>query len=238
MKTHLLITRPRDSCAETAEIVRMAGFQPLLAPALDIRFIETSYPDPALFDAVMFSSQNAIRAMMRRASDPSWFSKKTFCVGDRTEALARQLGFHDIYNAHGTMGDLTTLIQKTLVPPARLAHFRGVDIREDPAGTLRPDRGWTIDPVILYETHPVSDLPDDVVSALGQGTVRGVLFYSPKTARSFLRGLEKAGFLAATAGMKAFCLSGAVVESLRHTTWSDILVAPTPDQTGMTAILN
>ena len=93
MNPRILITRPEEEAAATAEMVKNCGFDPLCAPVLELRDTGAALPDPSLYNAVIFSSAAGVRAFQAGDSDPRWFSKKVFAVGPHTAAQARQAGF-------------------------------------------------------------------------------------------------------------------------------------------------
>ncbi|MBI2234386.1 MAG: uroporphyrinogen-III synthase [Micavibrio aeruginosavorus] len=209
---------------------------PLCVPVLEIRETGAALPDPALYKAIIFSSAAGARAFAARGADPRWLSKKVFAVGEHTAALARQAGWGDVVSAAGTMVDLVALMRKTLAPPARLAHFRGRDVRHDPAEDLEPD-GYRVDGIILYEANPVPTLPPHIVAALQNSGIDAVMFYSARSASAFAAALRRDWPEADLRGTKALCLAHSVVESAMGLNWAEILVSPTPDQAGMQSLL-
>lgn len=237
MNPRILITRPEEEAAATAEMVKNCGFDPLCAPVLELRDTGAALPDPSLYNAVIFSSAAGVRAFQAGDSDPRWFSKKVFAVGPHTAAQARQAGWRDVVSAAGTMADLVVLMRETLAPPARLVHFRGRDVRHDPAADLEPD-GYRVDGIVLYRADPAPALPAPVVAALRNSEIAAVLFYSARSAQAFIAALRRDWPEADLRGTKALCLAHSVVESAMGLNWAEILVSPTPDQAGMQSLLN
>jgi uroporphyrinogen-III synthase len=232
---YILITRPDEDAQSTALQMRTLGFEALIAPALIIHDTDHVLVDTPC-DALLFSSAQGVRAVMRRHPPAAILSRMVFAVGDHTAQAARDAGFTTVHNARGAMADLAALVQKTLPGPGTLVHYCGVDTREDPA-TYLP--GWRIDGISLYRAAPVDHLPATALAALRAGQVRAVLFYSARSAESFCKALLKDVPQADCSGTKALCLASPVVDSLGQypITWADILVSKTPDQNGMFALL-
>lgn len=237
MTAMVLITRPADDAADTACMVDALGLIPLLAPVLAVHDVAVNLPDPALYQAILFSSANGVRSLQRRKIGSDYLDLPVFAVGEHTAQAARQMGFKTVHAAAGTMASMTPLIREKLGDPARLLHVRGRDMREDPAHSLNPAEGWIIDGVVLYQADPVQRLDPAVVAALREGQVQAVLFYSAKSVESFVLALQRDWPDAALPGTKALCLADSVIESARRLHWAEILVAQTPDQVGMTRLL-
>ncbi|MGZ9098041.1 MAG: uroporphyrinogen-III synthase [Micavibrio sp.] len=229
----ILITRPAEDATETAAAVTALGYRALCAPVLAIDDTDAALPDPALYQGLIFSSANGVRSFMRRQPLAAYFTLPAFVVGDHTEKAAREAGFPVIHNAKGTMNDLVALVQNRVTAPARLLHLRGADVREDPAMlTTLP-----IDGITLYRAAPVTSLDPDVLAALRVGAVEAVLFYSARSAESFVSALKNDWPAADLRTTKALCLADSVVESLHRFNWAAVHVSLTPDQVGMLRLL-
>jgi uroporphyrinogen-III synthase len=75
------------------------------------------------------------------------------------------------------------------------------------------------------------------VKALYAGTIDAVLFFSPRTAQSFVKVVHKAGLADRLGGVVALCLSEAVSTAVRTVNWRSIHVAAQPDQTALLDLL-
>lgn len=232
MKPVILITRP----AETVEIdpaITAMGFRPVLAPALQIEDLSVILPDSSAAQGLIFSSANGVRAFERLRPDPGFFRKPVFAVGDHTASVAMAVGFTDVRSAAGTMKDLVALIRRQMVPPSKLLHLRGRDGRDNPAILLPQSEGWSVDGITLYNAEPVQAPALEAVEALESGQVDAVMFYSARSAASFMTLYKRFNFR----GIQALCLADSVVESLDRSQWAEIIVSARPDQSGMLALL-
>ncbi len=90
---------------------------------------------------------------------------------------------------------------------------------------------------VLYEARLASTLPEAARAALEEGTLDGVLLYSPRTARAFASLVRKAGLEARVKGLAAYCLSAAVAEALDELPGLTVKIAREPDQAALIALL-
>lgn len=233
MKSVILITRPEADAAETADSVAALGFDPIIAPVMAIETNIVTLPESSAVQGLIFSSANGVRAFETLNTDSGYFRKPVFAVGDHTADMARQAGFTDVRSAAGTMKDLVALIRRQMVPPSKLLHLRGRDVRDNPAILLPHSEGWSVDGITIYQADPVHAPAPGAVEALEDGQVLAVLFYSARSAQAFTGLYSGFDFT----GVQALCLANSVVESLDRSQWGDILVSARPDQSGMMALL-
>lgn len=92
----VLVTRPEPGASRTAAALRDAGWQPLLAPMLEIVRSNPALPRPGAVQAVLVTSSNALPAF-----DPSWYGKPVLAVGGATATAARGRGFADVASEIG-----------------------------------------------------------------------------------------------------------------------------------------
>lgn len=233
----VLMTRPLADDGATADALRRAGFAVMEAPVLEIVDTDAPLPDPAPYDGLIFSSANGVRSLSRRSPQPDWFSKTAYAVGEGTAEAARAAGFIDVRAGTGRMIDLTARIAGDFDAPGRLLHISGADIRSNPAMMLPADQGWRVDRVVLYRAVMLDGLTLPVLEALEARTVAAVLLYSARSAQAFLKAVENSGLRADFSGVHALCIADSVLESVQGVDWAGIHVAPTPDQSGMLALI-
>lgn len=143
----VLLTRPAGQTARLAELVRAAGGEPVLFPALEIVAIEDSAPLVAVIDGLdtfslaIFISANAVdhgvAAVRARRAWPA--ALRVAAVGGATAQALRRRGFADvIVPAQGFDSEaLLALPELNAVAGKRVAIFRGAGGRELLADTLR-----------------------------------------------------------------------------------------------------
>lgn len=175
----ILITRPEPDASETATLVARLGFDPVVAPVLQIR---PGAVAPGLqVDAVLVTSRNALPGL------PEFYRPvRLLTVGRATATRAASCGFSDVLDADGDAADLALLAQRVLKPGARLlvAHGRGQG--DALMGNLRR-LGFRVRGRRAYAAVPAPTLPEPAASALREGSLRAAMFLSAETARVFVR---------------------------------------------------
>jgi uroporphyrinogen-III synthase len=230
-----LVTRPRAEAMALAEALAARGIEAIIEPLLDIHYRDEPAPDLAGVEALLCTSANGVRALARLSGDRGI---ALFAVGEATAARARDEGFAQVESAGGNVEDLARLVRQLLRPGAgRLLHVAGSDVAGDLAGMLR-EEGFAVDRVVLYEARPVPGLSAPTVAALQSGLVDFALFFSPRTAAVFTRLAEQAGVGAAIRGVTAVSISAAADRGLGDLAFRGRLVADTPDQNALLAVLD
>jgi len=190
----LLVTRPVDEAARTAARLTALGHEPVLAPVLDIA--PTGAVAPAgPFDLVIATSARALL--------PAYTVEAPLvCVGEKTAAAGRRAGF----SVAATAPDADRLADALLkdASPKTALYLAGRERRADLETRLRA-AGWRVDLVEVYAARPVSAWPRDIMSALAEGGIDGILHYSPRSAELAAKLIG-----AAWPRLAHFCLSPAV----------------------------
>lgn len=144
------ITRAEPGASATAAAVKRLGFEPLVAPLLEVRPLPAELPHVDAYDHLIFTSANAVR---RFADLTDLRGKPVYAVGPATADAARGLGFSTVVSADG---DLTTL--SDLLVEQRLAGVALHPGAREPAGEVRVP-GLLVLPLPIYETVAL-DPPD------------------------------------------------------------------------------
>lgn len=230
-----LVTRPReDSLTLTAELERR-GFRVQAEPLLDIQLRSGQ---PLELDGVqgyLATSANGVRALAANGAPrdlPVW------AVGDATARTARELGFSRVESARGDAVTLGRLVAEKVDPAAgSLLHAAGTKLAGDISGTLTA-LGYQVRRQILYEACTAESLSDATRAALRDGGIALALFFSPRTARTFVTLAADAGCAGMLGGIAAYALSPAVAEALQVLSWRRILTAERPEQDSLLACLD
>lgn len=223
----LLVTRPREDADALADALRAIGAEPVLAPVMTIEPAPDIRVDLDGVQGLLFTSANGVRAFAAKSTARDL---PVFAVGDATARAASASGFAQIESAGGDTHDLAALVARTLDPKAgALLHPAGRDV----AGPLKDDleaRRFTVRRETYYRAEFARTLPDEAQRALRDGTVDGVLFFSPRTARSFVTLVRDAGLGDALEQSYAYCLSAAVAEIAQDVQWRGVRIAAKPTQ--------
>lgn len=226
-RRRLLITRPADDAEPLSRLLQGMGVESLVEPMLTIVHEPGPAPDLRGVQALLMTSANGVRAFAARSSERRL---PALAVGDATAQAARQAGFVQVDSAGGNVDDLCRLARVRLDPAAgALLHVAGSRVAGDLAGQLAT-AGFAYRREVLYRAETAQALSAEAITAMSAGAIEGVLFFSPRTATTFVRLLDKAGVVAVVARMDAYCLSPAVAEAARRAPWRRSVVAERPDQ--------
>jgi uroporphyrinogen-III synthase len=228
----VLITRPEPEANELAERLAARGYATLIEPLLEIRLLMDGRPlDFAGVQAILISSANGVRALdARLAASDKARALPLFAVGPASAEAATAAGFLGVEAANGDVGALAALVGRRCTPSqGRLVHVAGSVVAGDLAGRLAA-QGFTVDRVTLYEAVPARTLSPSATRALKAGTIDQMLFFSPRTAETFVRLIEEAGLGAALGRATALCLSDAVATVAGRLSWGAIRIAARPEE--------
>jgi uroporphyrinogen-III synthase len=228
-----LVTRPREDAAPLAAELARRGIAPVIEPLLTIRFLPGAL-DLAGVQAVLFTSANGVRAF---AAASARRDLPALAVGERSADEARRLGFGAAESAGGDVDDLAALAVRRFDPAkGTLLHPAASVVAGDLAGRLER-AGFAVRRAVVYEAAPVRALTPAVARALVRGELDLALFFSPRTAASFVS-LATAEAPGAAAAMTALCLSPAVADAARPLGWRSMRVAAAPTQQELLAALD
>lgn len=229
---HVLITRPEDDATPLAAALHDAGVQSTTEPLLKIVYLDKTLPDLSEFQGLLITSANGIRAFARRDKTRNL---AVWAVGDASARTARELGFANVRSASG---DVSALAERVRLEADSAAgpflHVAGTKLAGDLAGQLA-DYGFGYERCVLYRAEPATHLSNQTQGMLSDGSLSGVMLYSPRTAAAFVDLIKAANLSGALKTMTAFCLSAAVAEKIADLAWYDIAVAPAPDEASLIA---
>jgi uroporphyrinogen-III synthase len=220
----LLVTRPEPDASETAARLRALDIEAVVDPLLRSVTLTTTLPPADGFAALAITSANALRALQDRGEIARLQTLPVYTVGDRSAAVARDLGFAQVVSAEGNVDDLVSLLAHAgvdgpvLYPTARQQ-------AGDLAKALAP-HGVMVITAAVYEMQPADRLTSDIAAC------DGALFYSRRTAETFARLAPKAD--RARPGM--LCLSEAVAAPLMAAHFVRVSLADHPSEEAMMAL--
>lgn len=226
----VLLTRPEAESQATATQLAAVGIDAITAPMLRIMpEPQAAEQLPAALEgvrALLFTSANGVTAFAALDARRDW---PVLVVGRATEAAARDAGFADVHSADGDQTALVQLVGERLAPgPEPLLHASGEAVAGDLAAALA-ERGFVVRRVVLYRAEPVEALPAAARAALAEGTLDGVLLFSPRTAERFVALAKGAGEGMLARLPVAYCLSPAVAEAASPLPWRTVRVAEEPN---------
>ncbi len=230
-----MVTRPReDSVSLQRELLRR-GIEVVLEPLLSIERIADIDLDLEGVHALIFTSANGVRAY-RTISERR--DLPVFAVGDATAEACGEAGFARVASADGDVEDLAALIERSCAPrDGRLIHIAGNAAAGNLASSLAAS-GFDVVRAPLYRARPASALSQAGKIALRQGRIDVALFFSPRTAATFVNLVRAAGLEDACRDIDAVCLSPAVAKRASELPWRSLSIAAQPTQTALLAALS
>jgi len=217
----LLVTRPVDEAARTAGRLLALGHEAVVAPVMEVAPTGAALP-VGPFDLVIATSARALRDVGR-------IDGPLVCVGEKTAAAGREAGFSIAAVAPDAERLVALLLQETGSKSA--LYLAGRERRAELETSLRA-AGWRVELVEVYAARPVRAWPAEVVDALADGKIDGVLHYSPRSAALALPLLGEA-----RSRLTHFCLSPAVAQACAEIPAARVMVASQPIEESLLSLL-
>jgi uroporphyrinogen-III synthase len=227
----LLVTRPDPE--RTVQALRAAGHAVVAAPLMRIEPLPAVLEGP--YDGVLITSANAVRALAGHPNKTDFLRLPVLAVGARSAEAAREAGFAQITSADGALGDLVRLAAARFAG-RRLIYLAAGDRAGDLAAELAP-HGIAVETVVVYRAVAADALPPDAARALRDGQLDGVLHYSRRSAETAVRLAGTEGVLNGLLSLAHYCLSEEVAAPLRHAGARRIVVAKTPSESELIALI-
>ena len=232
---HILLTRPRDQAEEMAAELKSLGHEIIVSPLLKRQILEIS-ADLHGAGALVFTSLNGVAAVDGRIPE-ELLTVPVFAIGERTAAAAEEAGFKNLIVGPGRARGLLPLIigfEGEIAGP--IVHVSGQDVRTDMAALLNA-AGRSAKRLTAYRMVARSGLSHRAASALREGQLDAVLFFSPRSAELFVTLMQAEGLAAGAERVVAVALSDAVAEPLKRLQWAVIRIAARPDRRAMLELL-
>lgn len=229
-----LVTRPREDAIGITADLTARGLDVVVEPLLEIHDAGT-IPDLSDVQAYLVTSANGARALAKSAADRA---RPVYAVGDASARACAELGFGDIHSASGDVEALAALVSARARPEnGILYHAAASDVAGDLAGALNR-AGFKVRREVLYRAVTAESLSLPTQRLLAAEEIDLALFFSPRTAQTFVTLLSKADLVPSCGQMTAFCLSAAVGKALRPVPWRAIRVAARPEQASLLAAID
>ena len=226
----ILLTRPREDSEPLARKLQALGHPTTIEPLIEIEPIDEAIIDLSGVQALLFTSANGVRAF---AKSNERRDLPVFAVGDAGAAAARAAGFAHVESAGGDVADLARLVRERLKPgEGPLIHVAGSVIAGDLSGQLAT-AGFEVRRVALYRAEPVAALSAATERQIRTGALDAVLFFSPRTAATFVRLVRQADLAPACRKMTALGLSPAVVAEAAGLDWAKLVAANEPSESSL-----
>ena len=235
MSRRVVITRPREEALLLVARLAEQNIEAVIEPMLEIvpRPLDAP-PDLDGVQAILVTSANGARALAQAGARRDL---PLFAVGPASAEAAEACGFAEVCTASGDVAALTALAVERLQPDGGpLVHAAGSHIAGDLAGALEA-AGFTVRRAVLYEARAATALSAPLRDAFSAGELDAVLFFSPRSADTFVTLLTAAGLARGAASLDALCLSDPVAKAVGRVAWRRVAVAERLDQEAVLALL-
>ncbi len=227
---YFLLTRPEEDNNKLARNLETLGHQVWCDPLLVIEIFRVGNIAPDRFQAIIFTSANGVRAFVHNSQDRDI---PCYAVGQATAGTARDAGFRSVQAAGGDVEKLAGFICHNLSPEqGPLLHISGRDVAGD-LSKLLEKAGFHVACEKLYRATRVTNLSAITQGMIKAGQISHIPFFSPRTAKTFITLIKKAGLENYLTEITALCLSSAVSDVIKSLCWHEILTAKQPDQVSL-----
>ena len=219
---NILITRPLIDSEDLMGKLFSLGHKIIHIPTLKISAVKTEPVDINQYDALIFTSANAIRNL-QVASEVK--SKLCFCVGSITEKIARQLGYHNTLSAGGTVNALKNLIinSNQINEKSKIAYFCGDNVAYDLDLELKKE-GLKISKIINYTSEKITDLNDQNKKIITSHSPDIIFVYSLRSGESFIEITRNYSLYPLMTESKVMCISEKVAKVFKLDGWKKVEV--------------
>ncbi len=184
--------------------------------------------------ALLFTSANGVRAFAD--ADPRR-NFTVYAVGPASALAAQAAGFARVEAAGGDVDLLAQLVRARHSRAAgALLHAAGSARAGDLQAMLQQD-GYDVRRTVLYDADTAIRLPPAVADRFAAKGYDGVLFFSPRTAATFVSLVQAAGIAGGAAVATAYCLSDNVAREAAALPWAAMKVAQSPGEADLVALL-
>jgi len=218
---HVAITRPKEDSSYLIERLIELGHVVTHLPAIRIEKLKTEKINLTNYEAVVFTSSNAIRFM----NIEKFNSKiKCFCVGNVTEFTAKQAGFVNTYSSEGTVDSLIELIIRTIDNKlGKLLYLSSEFISRDLDKDLIK-AGYSVDRISNYTSLPVEEIDESTLNFFKKKPPDVIFIYSSKSAKNLIKLINKYSLLNVVTHSNLMCISEKVLLLLKEIKWKKMFI--------------
>ena len=218
---HIIITRPKEDSLYLIEKLTKLGHVATHLPVIKIEKLEPEKINLTNYEAVIFTSSNAIRFM----NIEKFNSKiKCFCVGNATEFTAKQAGFVNTYSSGGTVDSLIELIMRTIDNKSgKLLYLSSEFISKNLDKDLI-NAGYSVDRISNYTSLPTNEINENTLNFLKKKPPDVIFIYSSKSAKNLFKLINKYSLLNVVTHSNLMCISEKVLLLLKEIKWKKVFI--------------
>jgi uroporphyrinogen-III synthase len=225
----VLITRPADSVANFADKVAALGYQPILAPLIELA--PTGVPLPAEdISAIIITSKAAVRFIN---PDENLLRTPVYAVGATTMEACLKRGFSNVVFGGGNVENLLKNLIKDFSNTTckRLLYLSGSEISRDLCTLLQP---WGVEVirVPVYVSKSLR-LADNAIRLLCGDEIAWITLFSSRTAAILAADIQRLETRNWTSNVSIACLAPGIAQVIGDIRWRKIEIARQPTQAAL-----
>ena len=218
---HIVITRPKEDSLYLIEKLTKLGHVATHLPVIKIEKLETEKINLTNYEAVVFTSSNAIRFMNIEKFN---YKIKCFCVGSATEFKAKQAGFVNTYSSEGSVDSLIELIIRTMEQKSgKILYLSSEFISKDLDKDLA-NAGYSVDRISNYTSLPIEEINENTLNFFKKKPPDVIFIYSSKSAKNLIKLINKYSLLNVVTRSHLMCISEKVLLLLKDIKWKKVFI--------------
>ena len=218
---HILLTRPLENSHDLILRFKSLGHKVSHVPLISIQKVNYEKLDFSFFKGIIFTSANAIKNL-----DVKNIDKKIdcFCVGNATEAMAKGVGFQNIYSASGNVNNLKEIIlQNFESSKGKLLYVSGELISNDLDQQLISE-GYNVNRIINYRANHIEKFNSELIEKLKEKMPDIVYVYSQNSALSLLKLIKNYSLENLCMNTNIMCMGEKTSSILNEIKWKKIFL--------------
>ena len=217
---NVLITRPLIDSEDLMEKLFSFGHKIINIPTLKISSVKIDPINLDKYDALIFTSANAIRNLKVLKQD---MNKLFFCVGSITEKIARNSGYNNTISAGGNTRALKNLIinSEQINKKSKLAYICGDYLASELDLELKKE-GLNINKIINYTSEKITELNEENKRIITSHPPDIIFVYSSRSAESFIELTKNYSLYPVMTGSKVMCISSKVLQIFERNNWKNL----------------
>jgi len=230
----MLVTRPLPAATDTARRLQRMGYNPVIAPQLHVEFKTPRTVNTENVQALLVTSPQAALALK------AWkhlHRLPALAVGDKTATLLERAGFKNVHSASGDAVALVGLVNATCKRKAGALLLAGAPSTGRKLAVDLRDLGYAVRRLSVYAVAEADVLSTAAVTFMKDKKSVGVLFYSARTARTFVNAVKKARLKDCAKHLNAYCISAAVAKAAQQLPWQHVYNAGEPTEDALLGLL-
>ena len=229
----ILLTRPIDDSILTSKILSKIGIETSILPFLEIKSFDYKKFIISKSDYIMFTSKNAANFFRFKKQ---FRGNPVFSVGSETKMILQKKGFKNIINADENLEKLLILSKKQLKKGDVIIHptYKNSNPK---VRNFFLSLGCKYLAIKCYSSKMICRNNDKLILFM-KNTKKGMIaFYSPLTARSFVKQIQKLDLIKFCENKLFVVISNKVKEEINKLGKLSIYVARKPNKKKMIELI-